>query len=173
MFSNLQTFLPAFSGYLISSGVPPPPLRFNLSLSLISDPFFMHYSITPSSQCITSARLSQTHFVLPLLLFFPLLSSNASKHFSRPLHHLHPLYHVFVPFSGYVTLYSAILSLIYTSCRASCSATSACLRCCRLLPFEYSSHHNATFDLSKPLELRVSRYLFTPFLSADMNALMP
>lgn len=37
-----------------------------LSLSLISDPFFMHYSITLNShlQCITSSRLSQTHFAL-------------------------------------------------------------------------------------------------------------
>lgn len=47
------------------SAIPPPSLPV-LSLSLISDPFFMHYSITLNShlQCITSSRLSQTHFAV-------------------------------------------------------------------------------------------------------------
>lgn len=53
---------------LLSSSLSSPfPLSLSvLSLSLISDPFFMHYSITLNShlKCITSSRLSQTHFVL-------------------------------------------------------------------------------------------------------------
>lgn len=63
---------PFFLRFLFSSvppafsAVPSPLSLYVLSLSLISDPFFMHYSITLNShlQCITSSRLSQTHFIL-------------------------------------------------------------------------------------------------------------
>lgn len=105
-FSNLQTFLLAFSGYLISSAVPPPPLQFNLSLSLISDPFFMHYSITPSSQCITSACLSQIHFVLFLLLPSSLCSPPTRN--STFL----PLYTFFTRFI--ISLFPSLVTSLYT-----------------------------------------------------------
>lgn len=86
---RLATSRPSSWHFLVTS-FPPPPLlphsRFILSLSFNSDPFFMHYSITPSSQCITSSRLSQTHFVLsPPPLPFPPPSSIALWHFSPPL----------------------------------------------------------------------------------------
>lgn len=126
----LATSRPSSWHFLVTS-FPLPPLLphswFILSLSFNSDPFFMHYSITPSSQCITSSRLSQTHFVLSPLLF-PSLRPPPS-HYDTFLPHfspLHPLYHLFVPFSGYVTLYSALLSLISASCRA-CHSWPTCL----------------------------------------------
>ena len=71
---------------------PPSPSRFSVFF-FISDPFFMHYSITLNShlQCITSSRLPQTHFpsasfslsvTLPPFFLPPSLSSIASRHFS-------------------------------------------------------------------------------------------
>lgn len=61
VFSLFSSVPPAFSA------IPSPSSLSLLSLSLISDPFFMHYSITLNShlQCITSSHLSQTHFILP------------------------------------------------------------------------------------------------------------
>lgn len=52
--------------FLLLSLPSLPPSLLVLSLSLISDPFFMHYSITLNShlQNISSSHLSQTHFVL-------------------------------------------------------------------------------------------------------------
>lgn len=69
MVCSIKTFFSCISFLLTSSrflSQPFPPSLSVLSLSLISDPFFMHYSITLKShlQCITSSHLSQTHFVL-------------------------------------------------------------------------------------------------------------
>lgn len=97
----------------------PFPLSLSvLSLSLISDPFFMHYSITLNShlQCITSSHLSQTHFVL---------LSPSFSHFDLPLFlpHSPPVHYdtffFFSPsppllslclLSSHIILYEALLS---------------------------------------------------------------
>lgn len=106
--------LPSSSCFL---GRPFPLSLFVLGLSLISDPFFMHYSITLNShlQCTTSSHLSQSfHFsflpsVTLLPSFPPSLSSSALRHFSSTSPR-HLLYYLFVLFSAYVILCSPFLS---------------------------------------------------------------
>lgn len=116
LFSSVPPAFPAF----------PSPLSFPLSvlsLSLISDPFFMHYSITLNShlQCITSSRLSQTHFVLLSLSFshfaslLPSLTLLQCIMTGSSLSPLQTLYYLFV--SSLVTSSHANISfpLIFTS----------------------------------------------------------
>lgn len=77
------------------AAVPPLPTLYVLHLSLISDPFFMHYSITLNFhlQCITP---SQTHFLPPfgpfLLHFFHFLHPFIIPLFSPPVTS-HPTQH--------------------------------------------------------------------------------
>lgn len=127
IFRSIETSLIAFSRHL---SFPPAPL-FLLSLSLISDPFLC---ITPSLSTPIYSALPPPVFHKHTLYFSPLPSLG-----SPPVHYntfppllppLQPLYYLFVPFSGYVILHSAFLSLIFASHRGCHSVYADRLRCC-------------------------------------------
>lgn len=90
-----------------------PPSLSVLSLFFISDPFFMHYSITLNShlQCITSSHLSQTHFLSSSFSLFSHFASLLLPHFPALHHDTFPYFSTSLPllslclFSGHVTPY--------------------------------------------------------------------
>lgn len=127
---RLATSRPSSWHFLVTS-FPPPPLlphsRFILSFLQFWSIFYalLHHPQLPVHYFLPS-------FTNTLCTFPPLLSPSLRpppSHYDTFLPHfspLHPLYHLFVPFSGYVTLYPALLSLISASCRA-CHSWPTCL----------------------------------------------
>lgn len=115
MFCSIKTFFLISSSprLLLLSAIPPPHSPF--CPSLISDPFFMHYSITFDShlKCITSSRLSQTHFVLlsPSFNHFALL-----VHFFALLQWIITLSLYFLPSppSLIISLFPSLVTSSYT-----------------------------------------------------------
>lgn len=150
VFSLFSSVPPAFSA------IPSPSSLSLLSLSLISDPFFMHYSITLNShlQCITSSHLSQTHFILPSPSFSHFASLPPSLPRSPPVRYntflyvspSPPFYYLFVfspVTSSHANLTRFFPPLIFTShlvCH-SVYIPAACLRWCHpSFLIDYSKH---------------------------------